>query len=500
MKNLSKNPFLAFGVSADADLAEIRKVAQRQIMEHRLDGGANSPAARRIETALEQLQDPVERFHWGLYWPELTKEEVESFRADPILSTLADNPTQDGATAYDRLAAHTHSDIHAHNLGVLSLLQAIAATEAAQKSTPDDTSDDIACAQLWKRAFQHLLPIASSESFWLRKKLWARELGDKRLNDAKLASIRESYIPELLAPIGSVITAALLAGHSSVAKVYVNIFRTSGFADTFVDATLSTVYKPLADRIERTVQGLKTQLQDVAKTVTSEHVFAQLLASFECDAMKDIEAMLAVGDLPGYAEEHARDTAAQFLRELSVSSWNRGNHSALAERTIALATRIADSASIRTQLNEDKATIAKLVQERQEEQRLAPRFAQLKQLLDAKKWQEALPVISELQAATSGTERQKMAKLHFTISNNLAGEYFKRAAEALKSRSFAEAHRNIDEALRYSLDLELIALLLDARARLPRNGLAHAVNQAQKAGCLMYLLAPPIIIALKYAT
>ena len=499
MKNLSKSPFLNFGVSADADLSEIRKVAQRQIMEHRLDGGANSPSARRIETALEQLQDPVERFHWGLYWPELTTEEAERFRADPVLSTLADNPRQDGATAYERIAANTHPDIRLHNIGVLSLLQAIAATEAAQKATPDDTSDDLACAALWKRAFHHLLPVATSESFWMRKKLWARDLGDKRLNDAKLASIREGYIPELLAPIGSVITAALLAGHSSVAKAYVALFRTSGFADTFVDATLSTVYKPLADRIERNVQGLKAQLQEVAMTANSEHVFAQLLSNFERDALKDLDVMLAVGDLPGYAEEHARDTAAQFLRELSISSWNRGNHSALAERTIALATRIADSASIRTQLNEDKATIAKLVQERQEEQRLAPRFAQLKQMLDAKKWREALPVISEIQAATSGTERQHMAKLHATISNNLAGEYFKRAAEALKSHSFAEAHRNIAEALRYSTDPELRALLLAAQARLPRNGLAHAVNQVQKAGCLVYLLAPPIIIALRYA-
>ena len=159
MKDLAKNPFLVVGVSADAEMTEIRQVAQRRMMEHRLDGGENSPAARRVETALEQLQDPVQRFTWGLYWPELTDEEAEEFRDDSILSTLGDDPLQDGAAAYHLIAADISADIHDHNLGVLGLLQAVAATEEAQKSTPDDISDDLACCEIWQRAFQHLLRV-----------------------------------------------------------------------------------------------------------------------------------------------------------------------------------------------------------------------------------------------------------------------------------------------------------------------------------------------------
>ena len=285
MRDFAKNPFLVVGVSADADMAEIRQVAQRRMMEHRLDGGENSPEARRVETALEQLQDPVQRFTWGLYWPELTSEEAERFREDPVLSTLGEDPLQDGAAAYERIVGDVSDELRSHNLGILSLLQAVAATEEAQKGTPDDISDDLACCDLWRKAFHHLVPSKALEkmtfrelqreaaryagvkrggqgvtittlrrelkrirtelgesiggdtdAFWMRKKLWAKDLNDKRLSEARIQEIRDGYASELLAPTGAVVTTALLDGHAEVAKAYVDVIRGSGFDDEVIEA------------------------------------------------------------------------------------------------------------------------------------------------------------------------------------------------------------------------------------------------------------------------
>lgn len=491
MKDLTKNPYLTVGVSADAEMQDIRKVAQRLMMEHRLEGGPNAPLARRIETALEQLQDPVERFHWGLYWPELTSEEAEQFRADPILSTLGEDPLQDAASAYERIAADVSPDIRSHNLGVLSLLQAIAATEEAQKGTPDDITDDLECAAIWERAFEHLLPIVTADAFWMRKKLWARELGDKRLNEARLADIRKNYIPELLAPTGAVISTALLDGHAQVAKTYVDVIRSSGFEDDAVEETLSRVYKPLADRIERVVARLGQQLESTGDAADYE----QLLAEFEREALADLEVMIAVGDLPGYAEEHARDTSAEFLRSLAIASWNQTSEGPTSEKAIAIASRIADSASIRSKLSEDRETIRGLLKEREVSERLAPRFDQLKRLLDARRFKEALPVISELQRATSGDESRNMAQLHATISNNVAIGLFNQAGEAAKRRKFSEVHALLDEALVYVTNLKDRLTITMAKGQVPKNAIVHAAKtEMAKAGCLVYFALIPLAV------
>ena len=466
MKDLAKNPFLIVGVSADAEMSEIRQVAQRRMMGHRLDDGENSPAARRIETALEQLQDPVQRFVWGLYWPELTAEEAERFRADPVLSTLGDDPLQDGASAYARIAADVPADIRNHNVGILSLLQAVAATEEAQKGTPDDISDDLACCQIWVRAFQHLVPtkglgemsfrelqreaakhpalkrggigvteaslrqaiqeargaaaehsVASPDAFWMRKNLWAKDLGDKRLNAARLKDIRASYMADLLAPTGAVITTALLDGHAKVAKAYVEVIQSSGFEGEVVEATLSRVYKPLADRVERAVEVIKSRLP----STNDSRGLRGLLNEFKAKALADVEVMLQVGDLPGYAEEHARDTSAQLLRSISIKAWNDADDGDLAGAAIAVAERIADSDSLRSKLGKDRSQIAKLHAENKESEKLQPLFDRFQRALESKNHSEARSVLDQLIAKTTGQDQAKLKHLRTEMAVSTSG-------------------------------------------------------------------------------
>ena len=61
-----------------------------------------------------------------------------------------------GVRAYEAVCAADDVATEAHNLGVLRFLQAVAATEEAQKGTPEDISDDLACVELLERRLQQI--------------------------------------------------------------------------------------------------------------------------------------------------------------------------------------------------------------------------------------------------------------------------------------------------------------------------------------------------------
>ena len=350
-------------VSADAEMHEIKKVAQRSIMELRLSGDEDTTDIRRIENALETLQDPVERFQWGLFWPELTAGEAESFRTDPVLSTLACDQSQDAAAAYESISECDSVEVRSHNIGVLALLRAVAATEEAQRGTPDDIEDDLECVRIWHEAFRHLRLVVESDRFWLRQKFRAKALGDARLDGARLRELRAGLLREILTPTGVVITTALLDGHINVATAYVDLLRESGFEDSLIEETLSNVYKPLADRVERQLTHLGGRLADVTAK-TTEDVFQGLLDAFQANAFRDLNVMLAVGDLPGYAEEHARDMAAEFLRSLAIRSWKGSGKSMVSRQSLSLATTVAAADSVISSVRNDHAKLEKAESER----------------------------------------------------------------------------------------------------------------------------------------
>lgn len=474
--DLLQNPYLILGVSSDADMASIQSVGKRRLMMLRLDDQADPATARRIEAALDALADPIARFEWGLFSPELTQAEADAFRADPVLSTFGDDPLQDFAAAYERLCVADSPSTRSHNIGCLKLVQAVAATAAAQDGTPDDISDDLACVPLWSEAFKHLRLVLQSEKFWMRQNLRAKSYDDRRLNADRVAEIRSSTASRIVEPVGTVIQAALLSHHVPVAKAYVDLLRSSGFDATFVDDTLSRVYKPLADRIERAVSELSSELG----SASNDHAFRPLLARFQKQVLPALEVMIAVGDLPGYAEEHARDAAADFLRSLSIKTFNSTQDIDTSKQAIVLAERIVDSASQRTRYRADLAVL----EEQAKSQRLKPQFEQLGTALQSGNLLQAMRLIDEILAAGGDGSFSELRVLRRKISSNYATQLFNEALAEARRGDKAAAQRKLHESRRWETEPSELAIIDNAIAQL---ALVSGGNRAST-GCVLAIL------------
>ncbi len=441
---------MILGVSADAEMSTINQVAKRSLMELRLGSEEDPAGVRLVEKALETLQDPVERFHWGFFWPELTVAEAGRFCTDPVLSTLADDQCQDAAAAYELIADRESIHVWSHNVGVLALLHAVAATEAAQVGTPDDIEDDLECVHIWQHAFQYLKIAIESDEFWMRQKLRAKALGDARLDSARVEEIRNGLLAEILAPTGSVITIALLDGHSKVASVYVDLLRTSEFDEKFIEKTLSSVYKPLADRVERHVKLLEEKLEELEKQPSFERDYQKLLDTFKVKVMHDLNVMIEVGDLPGYAEEHARDTAAEFLRSLSIASWNKTEKATVSKPAIRLALRFADAESLKSKVKEDFSDFKRLELERDSYEKIIPLRESFTEALEQGNFREAISLIDRMSALTkSADDRAALSIMRKRVSSAFATVLFNKAVGKANARDLDGARRLLDEALKY---------------------------------------------------
>lgn len=488
MRDLRNNPFLTLGVSADAEMSEIRQIAKRLLMEVRLSGNEDPMAVRRIEDALEVLQDPVHRFQWGLFWPELGNAEVERFRSDPVLSSLEVDPTQDGADAYMKIADSESIVVRSHNLGALMLLQAVAATEEAQKGTPDDIADDLECLPIWEKAFRYFKVAIGSDEFWMRQKLRAKLLGDARLDSRRVEEIREGLKSELLGPVGEVIRTALLDGHATVATIYVKLVRNSGFGDDLIEEILSKVYKPLADRVERNIKHLEETLESIGEDECDEEVFTGLLREFSESTSNDLNVMIKVGDLPGYAEEHARDIAAEFLRNLSVKAWNCTGKSGVARKAIQASIRIADAESIKSRVKKDLDALKEIEAQRASAEKLRPLHNRLEVALDAERFEEALSIIEKLIQASPEEDRKSLKVLRKRLSSRVATDLFNQAVQCANAQKFTMAQRLLDKALSFETDPNEKAIILRARAQIP--------SSDATTGCVVTLMAFAMAAAL----
>lgn len=357
MSRLANNPFLILGVSATAEMGVIQKVGKEVAMRAKL-GGGDEAKVHRVESAIEQLKDPVNRFRWSVLWLQMSDDDSAKYRADPVLSSFAMDATQDAATAFGKLIHDQPPELANHNIGLLSLIQAEAATEKAQGDTPDDVEDDIECVPLWDRAFKHLAESFASEKFWMRQRMFAKTLADPRLTTDVVARVQEDTAKLVLRLPSKVIQTALLRQQAGVASAFVGVINESGFNKDTVESLLSEIYKPLADRVEHNVEKLSGRLE--SQSGKSPSPYEQILDDFKREVLPDLRVMLKVGDLPGYAEEHARDTSAQFLRSCAVKAWNEADAIEVSEGALAVAKEVADSDALTAKLVKDEEHFAEV--------------------------------------------------------------------------------------------------------------------------------------------
>ena len=352
-RSLTNSPFLMLGVSASADMAEINRVGKELASRARLADGDDAKV-QQIENAVEELRDPVERFRWGVLWLRLSKDEATHYRRDATLASLASDPTTDGTEAFNRIMEGQSRALMDHNLGLLRLLRAEASTRKAQADTPDDIDDDLECVPMWANAFDLLSKSFSSAEFWTWQRNFAESIEDARLTSDIVARMQRDTARLVLSLPAQTIQTALLRGHAKVAIAFVNVIRASGFDADTIESLLSEIYQPLADRVERSVDGLSNKLKASPEEVKG------LFAEFESDVLPDVRVMLAVGDLPGYAEEHARDTSAEFLRSLGIAAWNVSDDGDLGAIALRVAEEIVNSASLGAKLKGDRSKLVEI--------------------------------------------------------------------------------------------------------------------------------------------
>ena len=462
-------------------MSVIQSVGKRRLMALRLDDDADPAAVKRIESALETLADPVERFEWGLLAPELTEAEATAYRNDPVLSTFSENPRHDAAAAYERICEADNSATRAHNVGVLKLVQSVAATEEAQKGTPDDISDDLECVELWKMAYKNLRLAFGSDKFWMRQRLRGKAYQDQRLDAERIKRIQTGIFKEMVEPVGAVIRQALLDRHGKVAKAYVNLIRSSGFEEKFVDDVLSDVYQPLADRVEKNVAGLRYRLESTGESVSE---LRALLESFKTEIAADLDVMLEVGDLPGYAEEHARDSSSDFLRDLGIASWNKANDQKLAAAASELAAKYVDSHSLREKIDGDLEflkTATPVDKHAEDLQQKVLSSLQAGQLSTAIRRLEAL--LEYLISKGRGNDEQAIA-----VRSILSATLYNHAVQIAAPEKVGEMKKLLKRALEVEPDSGDRAVIRQTMSQLPNTGCLIAILQLMIGAVLMGLV------------
>ena len=236
---------------------------------------------------------------------------------------------------------------------------------------------------------------------------------------------------------------ALLSRHVEVAKAYVDLIRSSGFEEHFVDEVLSSVYKPLADRVERIVADLGARLGEAGDDARE---YASILRAFKRKAEPDLKVMIDVGDLPGYAEEHARDTSAAFLRRLSISAWNHSEAIDTSKSAIRLAERIVDSEADRRKYQKDIRIFLDIEARKTRTKEIHPLRSKLNSAIERDDIASAIATIDEM-VRRGADDDGELAALRQRLSTKLATQLFTKGMKAFERGDFVAARQWMDKAL-----------------------------------------------------
>ena len=366
---LKINPYIILGASYEADIPSLSKLAKRRMRRLRLEGFDDSAEARAVDLALEAVRDPVQQFSLGLFALQLTSAEQEAVWSHPTLSKLSTSITSKDVQDMESLL-DPDAEGYDQSMAAMTLAHAVTALEEAQHGTPDDPADDLEAIEVWRRALTLFKRCTEKPRFWKSRRLYAKSLGDARLGEAEVDRILSSYWHALLAPAAARAARALQQGHAVVTKAFVSAIRNSGGDESTIDDVLGSVYEGLASEVAHKVEELKSQFASSDKVKI--HVVEGIFEHFQSGSLgKKLQLMIDVGDLPGFAEESARDQAAEFCKSMAIKHGNLTmdnpkvsdrdelRSAMLSKEIVSYALTIADSETLKNNIKKNLDVIQK---------------------------------------------------------------------------------------------------------------------------------------------
>ena len=339
------NPFAVLGLSADTSGKKIHEHAQRLRIRLKFDNTISDDFVSRVELACEKLNDPVARFYWGAFWVTLNPEEEKAWNEHPVLSRVAEGWNTQAIAAYESIASNQSLAVRSHNKAVLELGNALALAEVG--------SADLKSS--WQQTFKSWLLLSQSPTFSAMIKQRAKELDDPRLSESEITQWQPK-IPEYLMQYCSLrATASLIAHNIEEAGLWVDCIRESVFSEVEKNKVLETVYEPFTLAIEHAIDRLKAKLTDEPDV----KLLDEIANGMNREVLPKIRLILKLGDLPGRAEEAARDRCAEFLRSLSIA-YSHIDCNDKAEKIIEKAKMVADASALSDKLEEDSIALRAL--------------------------------------------------------------------------------------------------------------------------------------------
>ena len=332
------NPFAVLGLSADTSGKKIHEHAQRLRIRLKFDNSISDEFVSRVELACEKLNDPVARYYCGAFWVTLNAEEEKAWNEHPVLSRLAEGWNTQAIAAYESIASNQSLAVRSHNKAVLELGNALALTEI----------ESVKLKSAWQQAFKSWMLLAQSAGFTEMIKQRAEELDDPRLSETQIRQW-QTDIPEYLMQYCSLrATASLIAHNIEEACLWVDCIRESVFSEVEKNKVLETVYEPFTLAIEHAIDQWKAKLPDKLE----EKMLNQIANGVIREVLPKVSLILKLGDLPGRAEEAARDRCAEFLRTLAFR-YNKLGMNDKSAKLVKRASRVADSKALTDQLDQD---------------------------------------------------------------------------------------------------------------------------------------------------
>lgn len=358
------NPFAVLRLPANATATEIRSAGQLALAKLRLGDAGNAVAIRAVESAIEQLRDPVIRFKMGLEWPSLGPPAAKVLATDDAFGDLLSDRGKDRTRAIERLIEGESLVGQQHIHAIFQLLKAHELFVCALRpdfSVPggSPTTALAAAFDLFPKAMTLWVATTTSPEFWMAQRLRAKEINDPRVSADLCSDCQRDSLQIAAQSFATLASEALLGRNVTVCSAIVVGIRECGADTTDTDRVLAAIYEPHARKVSDAIQRVSADLEAISEGAAA--AYRQVLARYKSEIEPEMDLMLAIGDLPGTSEERARDATGAFLKTLSVKAANEAKAYEVSRDAIALAMKVAHSEALRKSLGEDLATVTELL-------------------------------------------------------------------------------------------------------------------------------------------